>query len=174
MGQLLSAKQNSAVRSSRSLGGLRVIAAVELSKGVLIVLAGFGLLSLIHHDVQHLAEEVVGHFHLNPASWYPRIFIDLAGQLTDKRLWFFAGFAFTYSGLRFIEAYGLWRGRRWAEWFAVVSGAIYIPIEIFDLLAGVSWIKVLIFAFNLGIVSYVGFSLARAPLTASGTAEGNR
>ncbi|MCA1678755.1 MAG: DUF2127 domain-containing protein, partial [Actinobacteria bacterium] len=22
--------------------------------------------------------------------------------------------------------YGLWRGRRWAEWFAAVSGGIYI------------------------------------------------
>jgi uncharacterized membrane protein (DUF2068 family) len=159
MGQLLSAKQNSVVRSSHSPGGLRVIAIVELSKGVLIVLAGFGLLSLIHHDVQQLAEEIVGHFHLNPASRYPRIFIDLAGRLSDKRLWLFAGFAFTYSGLRFIEAYGLWRGRRWAEWFAVASGAIYIPIELFELLAGVSWIKVLTFAVNIGIVSYVGFSL---------------
>jgi uncharacterized membrane protein (DUF2068 family) len=162
MGQLLSAKRNSVVATSHSRDGLRVIAMVEFSKGMLIVLAGFGLLSLIHHDVQRWAEEIVGHFHLNPASRYPRIFIDLAGQLTDKRLWLFASFAFTYSGLRFIEAYGLWRGRRWAEWFAVVSGAIYIPIELFDLLAGVSWIKVLIFAFNLGIVSYVGLTLWRS------------
>lgn len=162
MGQPLSAKRNSVVATSHSRGGLRVIAIVEFGKGMLIVLAGFGLLSLIHHDVQLLAEEIVGHFHLNPASRYPRIFIDLAGQFTDKRLWLFAGFAFTYSGLRFIEAYGLWRRRRWAEWFAVVSCAIYIPIELFDLLAGLSWIKILIFAVNIGIVSYVGLTLWRA------------
>lgn len=162
MEQLLSGKRNSAATPVRSRDGLRVIAIIEFSKGMLIVLAGFGLLSLIHHDVQRWAEEIVGHFHLNPASRYPRIFIDLAGQLTDKRLWLFAGFAFSYSGLRFVEAYGLWRGRRWAEWFAVVSGAIYIPIELFELLAGLSWIKILTFAVNIGIVSYIGLSLRRS------------
>jgi len=159
MGQELSAKQNSEAVSSHSPDGLRVIAMVELSKGALILLAGFGLFSLIHHDVQQIAEEIVRHFHLNPASRYPRIFIDLAGRLSDKSLWWLASFAFFYAGLRFIEAYGLWRGRRWAEWFAVVSGAIYIPIELFELLAGISWIKVMTFVVNVGIVSYVGLSL---------------
>jgi uncharacterized membrane protein (DUF2068 family) len=163
MGQELSAKQNSEVVSSHSPGGLRVIAMIELSKGALILLAGFGLFSLIHHDVQLMAEDVVRHFHLNPASRYPRIFIDLAGRLSDKNLWRLAMFAFFYAGLRFIEAYGLWRGRRWAEWFAVASGAIYIPIELFDLLAGVSSIKVLTFAVNIGIVSYIGSSLRKSP-----------
>ncbi|CAI8912692.1 DUF2127 domain-containing protein [Methylocaldum szegediense] len=162
MGQLLPGKRNSVVEPSHLQDGLRVIAIVEFIKGILILLAGFGVLSLIHHDVQLLAEEIVGHFYLNPASRYPRIFIDLAGQLTDTRLWILAGFAFAYSGLRFIEAYGLWRRRRWAEWFAVVSGALYIPIELFELLAGLSWIKVLTFAVNVGIVSYVGLTLWRS------------
>ncbi|HYE37021.1 DUF2127 domain-containing protein [Methylocaldum sp.] len=159
MEQLFSAKKNSIATSSRSSGGLRVIAMVELSKGVLILLAGFGLLSLIHHDAQQVAEEIVRHFHLNPASRYPRIFVNLMERLSDKRLWFFAGFAFIYSSLRFIEAYGLWRRRRWAEWFAVASGAIYVPIELYELLAGVSWIKILTFVVNVGIVAYIGLSL---------------
>jgi len=160
--------QASGTVSSRSPGGLRVIAMVELSKGALILLAGFGLFSLVHHDVQQIAEEIVRHFHLNPASRYPRIFIDLAGRLSDTSLWRLAAFAFFYAGLRFVEAYGLWRGRRWAEWFAVASGAIYIPIELFELLAGVSWIKVLTFAVNMGIVSYVGLSLWQSERSSPG------
>ena len=57
--------------------GLRIVALFEGAKGVLVLAAGFGLLSLIHHDVQGMAEEVVRHFHLNPASRYPRIFLQL-------------------------------------------------------------------------------------------------
>ena len=58
------------------------------------------------------AEDVIAHFHLNPASRYPRICLDLAVNLTDSRLWWLArSFAFMYACLRFIEAYGLWRNR---------------------------------------------------------------
>ncbi|MGX2041544.1 DUF2127 domain-containing protein [Methylocaldum sp. MU1018] len=159
MGQLLFAKHDGRAASSRSQGGLRVIAMIELSKGALVLLAGFGFFSLIGRDAQRVAEDIVGHFHLNPASRYPSIFIDLAGRLSDKRLWVLAVFAFLYAGLRFAEAYGLWRERHWAEWLALASGAVYVPIEFFELLAGVSWIKVLTFVANVTVVSYVGFAL---------------
>ncbi|MCZ7627423.1 MAG: DUF2127 domain-containing protein [Candidatus Methylomirabilis sp.] len=43
-----------------------------------------------------------------------------------------------YASVRFVEAYGLWLERRWAEWFAAVSGGIYIPFEIYELLYGES------------------------------------
>ena len=42
----------------RLRGGVRMVAAFEASKGILILLAGFGLLSLVHHDVQQLAEDI--------------------------------------------------------------------------------------------------------------------
>jgi hypothetical protein len=61
----------------------------------------------MHHDIQHIAERVVAHTHLNPAARYPRIFIELAGNLTDRRLLLVAGGAALYSLVRFVEAYGL-------------------------------------------------------------------
>jgi hypothetical protein len=97
--------------SDRVRGGVRAVATVEAAKGAVILLAGFGLLSLVHRSAQEVAEEIVGHMHLNPASRYPCIFIDLAGHLSDSRLWMLAGLAMTYSGLRFLEAYGLWSER---------------------------------------------------------------
>jgi len=39
-----------------------------------------------------------------------------------------------YVTLRFIEAYGLWYIRPWAEWLAIASGTIYVPFEALDLL----------------------------------------
>src|SRR5215510_1105712 len=110
--------------------GVRMVAALEAAKGLLVILAGFGLLAFMHTDLQQVAETLVHRLHLNPASRYPRIFIDLAGRASDIRLWMLAVFAFCYAAMRLMEAYGLWYRRRWAEWFAVASGGIYVPLEI--------------------------------------------
>jgi uncharacterized membrane protein (DUF2068 family) len=94
--------------------GIRLVALFEGAKGALILLAGFGLLALVHRDLQDVADELVRRFHLNPARHYPRIFIEAAGKTTDTRLWLLAGAALLYAVFRFVEAYGLWRERRWA------------------------------------------------------------
>jgi uncharacterized membrane protein (DUF2068 family) len=138
-------------------GGLRVVAIFEAAKGLLIVLAGFGLLEYVHRDLHLAAEQLVRHFHLNPASRYPRIFLDLADRVTDAQLWVLALSALLYAVVRFVEAYGLWLQRRWAEWFGLVAGGIYVPIEIFEVLRKVSWPRVTLLIINTAIVVYLSF-----------------
>ena len=135
-----------------SVKSIRAVALFEAAKGTLVLLTGFGALALIHHDVQRYAERLVGHLHLNPAKHYPRIFIDTAANLTDARLWMLATLAATYATVRFVEAYGLWFGRRWAEWFAAVSGSIYIPFEIYELFHRVTWLSCGALALNVLVV----------------------
>jgi uncharacterized membrane protein (DUF2068 family) len=143
----------------------------EAAKGVLVLIVGFGLLSFVHQDVDQLAEELVRHFHLNPASRYPRIFLDVTSHLSDLRVWLLATFAFCYASLRLAEAYGLWRGRRWAEWLAVASGTVYVPIELYELFTGLSGIKIATLTANIAIVAYMSRVLWRSregsPPTAS-------
>jgi uncharacterized membrane protein (DUF2068 family) len=144
--------------------GLRTVAAFEAAKGLLVVAAGLGLLSLLHHDVQRAAESVVRHLHLNPARHYPRVFIEAATRMTDTRLWLLASGAFAYAVVRAVEAYGLWRARAWAQWFAILSGAIYLPIEIYALIHHASALKTVVILINVGIVAYVGYvQLVRRP-----------
>jgi uncharacterized membrane protein (DUF2068 family) len=138
-----------------SSGGVRIVAAVEAAKGALVLAAGLELFALVHRDVQAIAERIVEHFHLNPASRYPRILLDAAGALNDERLVVLAMGAIAYSTARFIEAYGLWLKRRWAEWFAVVAGGLYIPIEMYELWRRVTWIRFGLFAVNVAIVVYL-------------------
>lgn len=135
--------------------GIRTVALFELTKGVLVILAGFAILQLIHHDLQEMAENIVKHIHLNPARHYPKIFIEAAGRITDSKIKWFAAFAFLYSTIRFVEAYGLWNFKVWAEWFAILSGGIYIPIEIFELIKNPSWVKAGVLLINIFIVAYL-------------------
>ena len=135
--------------------GLRAIAIFEASKGLLVLVVGLGLLSLIHHGGQNVAEEIVRRFHLNPAHHHPRILIDAATHINDSHLRLLALAALLYSAIRFIETYGLWRMRAWAEWFAIVSGAVYIPLELYELFRQATVIKAAVLIVNIGIVAYL-------------------
>jgi uncharacterized membrane protein (DUF2068 family) len=127
---------------------------------------GFGFLAFIHRDLHNAAEEVVRHFHLNPAHHYPRIFLDATARVNDTRLWLLALSAFLYAVVRFIEAFGLWRRKLWAAWFGVLSGGIYIPMELFEAAHGLSWVKLTVLSVNMAIIAYLGYALtipARSP-----------
>jgi uncharacterized membrane protein (DUF2068 family) len=142
-----------------SKGGLRVVSIFEATKGLLVLLAGCGVLMFIHRDLHLAAEELVRHIHLNPASRYPRIFIDLANNVSDGQLWIMAISALLYSVVRFIEAYGLWLLRPWAEWFGLLTGGIYIPIELFELIQKITWPRVTVLSVNAAIVAYLAHIL---------------
>jgi uncharacterized membrane protein (DUF2068 family) len=147
--------------SIRAFSSVRAIALFEAGKGLLVLVAGFGLLSLIHHDLQRVAERLVTHLHLNAAHHYPRIFIDAAGRTSDTRLLLLALAAFGYCLVRLIEAYGLWKEARWAEWFAVVSAGIYLPFEAYKLFHGESRVAALALVANIFIIAVMIHTLRR-------------
>jgi len=140
---------------AKRFGGVRVVAAVEAAKGILVLTVGAGLFTLMHRDVEKIAEHIVMVFHLNPASRTPRIFLNLAEHATDARLQFLAFGALAYSSLHLVAGFGLWRGRRWAEWLTITALGIYIPFELYELWKGVSWAKIGLLAVNAVIVAYL-------------------
>ena len=143
--------------SSGQLKALRAVASVEFIKGLVVLLAGFGVLSLVHKDAWDEAERFLEWLHISPETHYAQVFLNLADQVTDAKLWVVAIAALAYSTLRFFEAYGLWRERAWAEWLALISGAIYLPFEIFELARRPDWVPLVIFLVNLAVVLYMAF-----------------
>ncbi len=150
-------------RSRKSSGkmtharGMHLVALFEGLKGLLVLLAGFELLAFIHKDVHLAAVRLVEHFHLNPASHYPRIFLDLSEHVTDTKLWGIAIAAAVYCIVRLTEAVGLWLKRPWAEWFAVLTGGMYIPVELFEVVRAVTWPRVTVLTVNVGVVAYLSY-----------------
>jgi uncharacterized membrane protein (DUF2068 family) len=135
--------------------GVRTVATVEFTKGIIVVLAGLGVFSMRHKDIWGVAESFLEFFHVNPYHHYVGVFIDLVYRVSDVRLWKIAVVAAVYVILRFVEAYGLWYIRAWAEWLAFASGGIYIPFEVADLFRQPNWFRVLVIGVNIGIVLYM-------------------
>jgi len=143
-------------------GGLHIVAGFEAMKGMVVLLAGCGLLSFIHKDLHLAAVHLVRVLHFNPAMHYPSIFIDAADRVTDPQLWMLALSALIYTAVRFVEAYGLWRQMQWAEWFGLLSGGIYIPMEIFEVSRELTWPRVTVLLVNLGVVGYLADVLLKS------------
>lgn len=136
-------------------GGLYLVALLEGAKGVLVLLTGFGILSLIHRDLHQAALQLLQYVHYNPNSRYSHIFVDLASRTTDLQLWALAAAALLYAAVRLIEAWGLWNQQQWAEWFGLVSGGIYIPIELYEVMKGATWFKIAVLMINSMVIIYL-------------------
>ncbi|MFL6299057.1 MAG: DUF2127 domain-containing protein [Terriglobales bacterium] len=142
-------------KQHRDVYALRSVAVFEAIKGILVLAVGFGVWHYRHRDIDDIVDRVVAFFHLNPEGHLSNIFSKAAERMTEKTLVLVAIGAVIYSIIRFAEAYGLWRARAWAEWFALISGTIYVPFEVHALMHHPNPIKWGILVINILIVLYM-------------------
>ena len=135
--------------------GLRAVALLELAKGVLVLLAYFGFISLMHRDLWEVTESMLEALRIDPDRYVGQAFLHLADRITDMKWWTIAAVVAAYTSLRFIEAYGLWKARAWAEWIALVSGSLYLPFEIYELARKTTLIHGAVLLINIVIVVYM-------------------
>ena len=155
---------NSSSTHSRPSGerrALRGIALFEGLKGLAALLSGVGLIELLHHDLRHLALELVGHFGLDPAQHFPTLLLYYAGLLNSTPLGEMELALMVYALIRLVEAYGLWNNSAWAERLGMLSGGIYIPFELRHLWHQPTWISATILVLNLAIVAFLAYQLRR-------------
>ncbi|MDQ6787922.1 MAG: DUF2127 domain-containing protein [Acidobacteriota bacterium] len=137
--------------------GVHLIAIFEAFKGLLGIAAIFGLLSLRHKDLQESAVNLINHLHFDPSGELAQKFIETAGQINDSNIAAVVVLCIAYVIIRFTEAYGLWFLKAWAEWFAIISGSLYIPFEIYKLLQKPTFTRAAILLFNVAIVIYLWY-----------------
>ncbi len=136
---------------------LKTIAVFEFSKGILVLIAGCGVLSLLNIKIQNRFEHYVSSFNFIPHSKISSIIYGAITHPKNSILIMLASFAILYSSLRFAEGYGLWHQANWAKWIGLISTLIYLPYEVFDLIRHPGIIPVALIVINL-IVIYVLYS----------------
>jgi uncharacterized membrane protein (DUF2068 family) len=60
-----------------------------------------------------------------------------------------------YALIELIEAVGLWLLKRWGEYFAVVATSVFLPLEVHDLVKGITMTRLVTFAINVAAVIYL-------------------
>jgi uncharacterized membrane protein (DUF2068 family) len=139
---------------------LRAVASLEVTKGMIALLAAIGVLLLVRQeDPWDIADGLLRLLHISPDHHFAQVFLDWADSLTNAKLWTVVGVAVAYSVLRFVEAYGLWYARAWAEWIALISGTLYLPFEIYKLIHKQNLFHISILLINVAVVLYMVYAL---------------
>ena len=156
MATLLVSGKNDLEDLRTSTTGLRAVASFEAFKGAAVVLLGIVLL-IYHSHAEDFTESMLDHLHIDEDKRIGQMLMHAASQISDARLWTIAGAALTYATVRFVEAWGLWHRRIWAEWFALLSGAMYLPWEILKVSQRATAERIIVLAINVAIVLYMLF-----------------
>jgi uncharacterized membrane protein (DUF2068 family) len=60
-----------------------------------------------------------------------------------------------YALVEAVEGVGLWLLKRWGEYFAVVATSVFLPLEISELVKGITMTRVVTFSINVAAVTYL-------------------
>ncbi len=143
------------VSSERPPLGLRSIALFETAKGLLALAAALGILSLRHTDLHAATDAFLLRHGINPERHYTRLFIESVAGATNHHASQIAMVAFAYALVRLVEGYGLWQGKHWAEWFAVISAGIYLPLEFRHFAHHATLLNAGVICFNMVLILYL-------------------
>ena len=143
--------------------GLHAIAVLEGVNGVLALLVAASVILLTGEDLHTIVQQDVNLGPLSFSIHHIRTVLLFVEKLMQNNLILVVVIALMYASFRFVMAFGLWHRLRWTEWFAFISGSLYIPFEIYALYHQLNVINVSILLFNLAIVSYLYWVLRRGP-----------
>lgn len=153
--------QESAATRTRRDRLLPWIAAERGVRSVVLIAVGIVLVTHPHTDwaseITHLGQKLG----LNPKSnWFQRL-IDKVSKVSTSQGLVFGIAALAYGALEGVEAYGLWRRRRWGEWLTVIATSLLFIPEVWELTKSASPLKLGALLVNIAVVAYLVWRLRR-------------
>jgi uncharacterized membrane protein (DUF2068 family) len=143
---------------------LRLLAAERAIRGVLLVLLAYGVyrfngsrdsLRQVLDTYLPLLRPVADRLGFDLESAGPVRLIEKALNAQHSTLAMVSAGVLAYGVLELVEAVGLWLMRRWGEYVAVVGTGIFIPLEVYEILETVTWVRILALALNVFAVVYL-------------------
>jgi uncharacterized membrane protein (DUF2068 family) len=148
----------------RSAFILRLLAVERWVRGAIIVLLGVAVLrfrstevslkQLFDKDLSSL-QPFFDQIHFNVSDSGIIRSIQHALDAKPSTLNWIAAGLFVYGALQLAEGIGLWSLKRWGEYVAVVGTTLFIPLEVYELVEKVTWIRLATLVVNLAAVLYL-------------------
>jgi uncharacterized membrane protein (DUF2068 family) len=134
---------------------MHLLAIVKFLKGVLLFAVAIKLLTLINRDLAEWAMDFVNRHGINAENKYIHAMLEKIGGVDRNQMMMMSGGAFFYSGLQLTEGIGLWLEKRWAEFLTAIATSLLLPVEIYEMFAKFTWVRLVIFVVNIFIVWYL-------------------
>lgn len=94
-----------------------------------------------------------------------------AFAVKPSTLWIVGVIIAGYALLEGLEAVGLWRGRRWAEYLTFIATTLLLIPEVYELTGTITATKIITLIINLAVVGYLLFAKRLFGLRGGGRAE---
>lgn len=143
---------------------LRLLALERAIRGVLLVLLAYGVyrfngsrqaLRQVFDTYLPLLRPVADRLGFNLESTGPVRLIEKALNAQHSTLVMVSAGVLAYGVLELVEAVGLWLMRRWGEYVAVVGTSVFIPLEVYEIVETVTWLRAVALALNVFAVVYL-------------------
>jgi len=141
--------------AGRTHPALRWIAAFKFAKALGLVVVALAAFGLVHTPWLDRLADWLRHLPLQAGHY---LLIRWAEQLLDlspRRFELIGCAALVYGSVFAVEGWGLWTGRRWAEYLTVFATASLIPFEAWEIWHHFGWLKVAALGVNVAIVVYL-------------------
>ncbi len=134
---------------------LFLIGLFKLFKALLLIAVGIGAVKFLHKDLASSAMHWVQVLRVDPDNRYVHGILVRIFRVTPKQLRELSVGTFLYAGLFLIEGTGLLLRKHWAEYFTIITTALFIPLEIYELARHFTLVKLVVTVINVLIVWYL-------------------
>lgn len=138
--------------------GILLIAIFKLFKAALLIAVGIGAFRLMHMDDQDAVDQTtewINALRVDPDNRYIHALVEKIVAIDDRRLEEIGFGTFFYAALLTTEGIGLAMRKRWAEYLTIVVTASFVPIEIYEIFHHFRIVKLIVFALNVTMVTYL-------------------
>lgn len=132
-----------------------LIALFRLVKAAALIVAGIGMLRLLHRDVAETVTRWIEALRLDPGNHYIHSVLSRVFRVTHAQLRALSAGSFLYAALFTTEGVGLLLRKHWAEYLTIVSTALFIPLEVWEVWQRFTWLRLAFLLINAAIVWYL-------------------
>ena len=143
---------------------LRALAIERWARGTLLALLGIAVIVLksTQVSVQQLFDKDLTslkpffdqiHFKVSDSATIHSIEKVLNAKSSTLNL--IAAGLLLYAALQIVEGIGLWSLKRWGEYVAVVGTTLFVPLEVYEVVDHLTWLKLVVLIINVAAVVYL-------------------
>ncbi len=134
---------------------IHIISGWKVIKGLVMLAVGIKLLTLLDRDVAEWFGAFIARHNIDAENRYVLMIMEKLAGVDNNKLVLFSVGSFLYAALEFTEGIGLWFEKRWAEYLTTIATALLIPVEIYEIYARFTWVRVIILIGNLFVIWYL-------------------
>ena len=139
----------------RSSAVIMLIGAFKLFKAALLIGIAVGAHHLLHRDMQRMVVDWMKRLQADPDNRLLNAILSRVARLDERRLKEISFGTFLYGALFAVEGVGLLMRKRWAEYLTVVTTALLLPLEIYEIVQHMSPLKIVALVVNVVVVVYL-------------------